>query len=179
MSDRACAEGCQFSLNRVERFPDSQRMVPLSSGVSEKSCMAQTFSPQNLRGWVDRTHGSGQLWSGKWIWEIKPKSLADEGKELNSGLLCWLHEDRNAHIKPSGPYLWAEVSTSDPFLFSPLKREKEVLIYKTSEYILRISFHLFTHISKRVDLGLFHFVFFFFFSVLQGSLISVQDSVKD
>lgn len=67
----------------------------------------------------------------------------------------------------------------DPFLFSPLRREKEVLIYKTSEYILRISFHLFTHISKRVDLGLFHYVFFFFFSVLQGSLISVQDSVKD
>lgn len=65
----------------------------------------------------------------------------------------------------------------DPSLFSPLRREKEVLRYKTSEYILRITFHLFTYKSKRIELGLFHYLFFF--PVLQGGLISVQDSVKD
>ena len=49
----------------------------------------------------------------------------------------------------------------DPSLFSPLRREKEVLRYKTSEYILRITFHLFTYKSKRIELGLFHYLFFF------------------
>lgn len=78
------------------------------------------------------------------------------------------------HINPQALISGLRSQPPDPSLFSPLRREKEVLSYKTSEYILRITFHLFT---KRIELGLFHYVFFFL--VLQGSLISVQDSVKD
>ena len=72
----------------------------------------------------------------------------DEDKELISGLLCWLREDSNAHINPQALISGLRSQPPDPSLFSPLRREKEVLSYKTSEYILRITFHLFTYIRE-------------------------------
>lgn len=73
----------------------------MSAGVNEKSCGARTFSSQNLRDCTN--HSSGQLWSGKWIGEIKPKPLVYGGKELNSGLLCWLSDDGILKANPATP----------------------------------------------------------------------------
>ena len=52
------------------------------------------------------------------------------------------------HINPQALISGLRSQPPDPSLFSPLRREKEVLSYKTSEYILRITFHLFTYIRE-------------------------------
>lgn len=107
----------------------------MSAGVNEKSCVAQTFSPQNLRHWNCRNHSSGVENGFESLnWNLSYRKARGCPVFRTTVLAGWEWSTHTDSCAP-WPQCWG-LNLRSPFFLSSLRRVKEVLRCKAFLYKL-------------------------------------------